>query len=612
MRKPMRHTAIFGTMLLLAGLLIGGPAFGQQPRGMGVPVSDLPKDLQELDIKDHFVPSDFREVGVLHGLNGSVVVIHRSDKSAYFGKPGDKIFENDEVNTLANSRCRLRFYSDDVVNMAPDTTFAVESFEDSRKTKKKTSFFSMLKGKAMFYALRLFRYRDTRFRVKTPTAIVGVRGTKFGVDVFWVEGKSAAGTGVQVADSGRGFDALLALAGAQGMQSGTVVACGDGHLDLTDPDTGKRIAEVFPNEDFNTLTQQKTFDPTNATLINIQSNSEVVEEGQKPKGPDDLGLLIPTPTEISFGEGFLPEDLAALLAALFDVTNIQTGLATEEAGSSAIVPFEGTSDNPLKGYFAAFMIYQDSKKAKDALSSFMLQLLDPLNSALAYGAKSSSHELEADESSGDDLGKASTAMGSSGWFSVEGSETYKAQKTAVQLGYRTLNETPTFTISTEDLEIFNKVWFVEGYPTDTSELAAMSGDYAYGGDVWGTFYYSPVGMSSYTTQDMTGSYSCDVHFGSSYVHNFMLNASGGSHTVSFEQSGTATIDSYGQFGSQISGGMGSMGGTFELDGVSTSYWEINGAHFGTDAKEQGGTAAAVNSDGSKAFIGAFIGEQEMP
>ena len=76
------------------------------------------------------------------------------------------------------------------------------------------------------------------------------------------------------------------------------------------------------------------------------------------------------------------------------------------------------------------------------------------------------------------------------------------------------------------------------------------------------------------------------------------------------QSGEADIDSEGQFGSQIDvGPYAEMDGTFKLDGVSTSYWNINGAHFGSDAKEQGGTAAAISSDGTKAFTGAFIGER---
>ena len=41
----------------------------------------------------------------------------------------------------------------------------------------------MLRGKVMFYAVRLFKYRTASMSVKTPTAVVGVRGTKFGVEV---------------------------------------------------------------------------------------------------------------------------------------------------------------------------------------------------------------------------------------------------------------------------------------------------------------------------------------------------------------------------------------------------------------------------------------------
>jgi hypothetical protein len=43
----------------------------------------------------------------------------------------------------------------------------------------------------MFYAMRLFRFKKTMFQVKTPTAVMGVRGIKFGVHVYQVEDEKA-------------------------------------------------------------------------------------------------------------------------------------------------------------------------------------------------------------------------------------------------------------------------------------------------------------------------------------------------------------------------------------------------------------------------------------
>ena len=127
-----------------------------------------------------------------------MVVIHRAAKGAYFGREGDTIYEDDSLNTLADSRCRVKFFDEDVVTMAAETEFSVDSFEDQRKAGKKRSLFSMVKGKAMFYAMRLFRYKETRYRLKTPTVTVGVRGTKFGAHVYWVDKeKSADAVGIR-------------------------------------------------------------------------------------------------------------------------------------------------------------------------------------------------------------------------------------------------------------------------------------------------------------------------------------------------------------------------------------------------------------------------------
>ena len=57
---------------------------------------------------------------------------------------------------------------------------------------EKKSFLGMLRGKVMFYALRLFS-KKTNMMVRTPTAVRGVIGTKFGVHVYQLhEGRADA------------------------------------------------------------------------------------------------------------------------------------------------------------------------------------------------------------------------------------------------------------------------------------------------------------------------------------------------------------------------------------------------------------------------------------
>ena len=138
---------------------------------------DLPDSLKGLDIQDRYVPAgSFTRAGVVHALQGTLVVLHRADRQAFTASKGDPIHENDELFTLADSRCRIRLLSDDVVNMAPDTRFSLDQFLDQPDRGEKTSVFSMLKGKAVFYALRLFRYKETRFKVRRPRPLWAFEG----------------------------------------------------------------------------------------------------------------------------------------------------------------------------------------------------------------------------------------------------------------------------------------------------------------------------------------------------------------------------------------------------------------------------------------------------
>jgi hypothetical protein len=244
LRKAIFCLLLFSGSVFCSGL---NPAIAQINRGGGAPFESLPGDLKGIEIKDFFVPCLAKHVGVVHALQGHVVVIHRGTNEAYFGREGDPIYENDSLTTLGNSRCRIKFYNEDVVTMAPETNFGVDGFEDQRREGRKRSFFSMLKGKAMFYALRLFKYRETRFKVKTPTAIVGVRGTKFGAHVYWVDGEKASGAGIQVADRGNELGVYLAQLGPAGARkSYTDCFAEDGYLDVN----GKRVGpgEMYRGE----------------------------------------------------------------------------------------------------------------------------------------------------------------------------------------------------------------------------------------------------------------------------------------------------------------------------------------------------------------------------
>jgi len=161
----------------------------EENRGRSLPLKRLSEELRNLAPKDYFIPSSQKQVGVIDLLTGNVIIAHGVDKQAYFGMEGDPLYEKDRLITLAGSKCHIQLLDGDAITVASETEFTLESFEEGKEEGRKSSFIKMLKGRALFYAMRLFSYKDGKFIVATPTNAIGVRGTKFGVHVYLMEGR---------------------------------------------------------------------------------------------------------------------------------------------------------------------------------------------------------------------------------------------------------------------------------------------------------------------------------------------------------------------------------------------------------------------------------------
>lgn len=152
---------------------------------VSVMAQDMPEALEGIAIQDTYFPSQFREVGKIERAvgEGRVVILRRAEGKAFFAVPGDPVHENDAVYTLGTIRCRIVFEDRNLVTLAPRSDLIVDEVTLDGLAGQKRSRFEVTMGRAVFYAIPLFRYRDVRLNVKTPTATVGVRGTKFGTEI---------------------------------------------------------------------------------------------------------------------------------------------------------------------------------------------------------------------------------------------------------------------------------------------------------------------------------------------------------------------------------------------------------------------------------------------
>jgi hypothetical protein len=548
---------------------------------------ELPAALEGLDIRDGYMPAGgFARAGVVHALQGTLVVVHRGDRQAYVASRGDPVHENDELFTLADSRCRVRFVNEDVVDIAPETRFSVERFMDRPRRGEKTSLFGLLKGKAMFYALRLFRYRDARFEVETPTAVVGVRGTQFGVHVFQLEGDRADSRRVRVAAGTGGIPTYLAQAGEGEPDTGTIVACGDGQLDVKHPRTGQRIALVSPNQAFNTVTGRTTFDPQNRTLNGIAADTEVREGGGAGAGGGPAGAA-PQPgareeeTPVTGEEtpAATPTDLTDLTT---DVNIQQTGDETQQAEETQ------PRDQPSRhfGYFNGILSRSLGGSPLTGGYYFTdgITNLDETGTArgMREGADVGTMSYDGAGAPGIKSVTGLTHLGNtvdSGVpvdvdYWVYGHDAYMVWGTWTAYYKPPMIDTDTGIEHSFD---YRGYYFVGDHTTDNQMAALRSGlgEVTYSGNAWGKHYQQPAGTA------MEGSFTAQVDFSSPSVTDFDMSVSGGGHSASITDVQGGFTGSSSQF--VLDTGTGS----WHVDGAPAVYKDARGGLYGDQAQKMG-------------------------
>jgi hypothetical protein len=200
MKRHILYDLFRNILMVVIVLLLTLPAAGAAPnRGLAALNDNLPAELKGVTVQDSYTGSGANAIGEIQSVVGHVVVFREDKQYAYFAAPKDKLFERDVIYTLNASRCRFQLFSSDTATLSENTRILIKAYINNRSTGVKSTSFVMKKGKAIFYALRLFMYKGSSMEVETPTAVSGVRGTKWGVEV--IESKESASLPILVADA---------------------------------------------------------------------------------------------------------------------------------------------------------------------------------------------------------------------------------------------------------------------------------------------------------------------------------------------------------------------------------------------------------------------------
>lgn len=581
--------------------LLSTPLEAQENRGAGVPPEALSVSLKTLDIKDHFIPSSSPKAGVIRALKGHVVIIHRGTEEAFFGREGDVVYENDAINTLENSRCHIKFYNEDVVKLAANTEFGVETYLDERSLGKKKTVFSILKGKAKFYALRLLRYRESKFEVKTPTAVVGVRGTKFGVHVYWQGEPKLGKAGLQVADNSKKMGTYLSLLESSGnLKSYTDSHCDEGEIHQN----GVAVPAGFG---YNSKTGyvgpmdpvlRDAFDSETSAVQGGTENKQEQKRAQKQEQARPGGIE----------EQASDEDTRAKQIADQTETAIEQAIAERSSQtppeSSPIGPPQSSppAQGNKMGYFAAMM--NRSSPTTTLHDVFVTGSRQDFDSTSVKGGSvvDSGGYIESNPDGfinpGDPLLTRIVTDGGAtdSGASANGPITILQEWRSDYITWGRWTMTNPVSIGSHDFTIDDTARYIYGQTTPNDAIAGFSGTAQYTGPALG-HYVGDIYMS--------GNFSTDVDFNNGQVSNFNLNVS--DMTNDYQANITGAFGALNGSEFSLSGGNWTL---FKEGGIKTpTHQGLQGSLYGPNGEEMGGVWG-MYYDNNHAATGLFVGEKQ--
>ncbi len=589
-RTPAFIILAVSLTLLCCGWQVG-ESVAAENRGHAAPANLLPKELKDVAVRDYFIPAGTKAAGVIQSAVAHVVVARGDLSQAYYAADGDKLFEQDVVFTLKDSKCRIKLGNDDIITLGDNTRLAVKEMTGDRKTSEKKSVLALVRGKAMFYAIRLFNHKSATMNVVSPTAVTGVRGTKFGVEVTLMNETTAAARPLLLADASAGWARHLILAqGGPAPQATTVVHGFEGTVAVTSTVDG-RTQTVGAGQTISTTPQGiGALIPTPPQVSQSFQAATNVPPPQGASGAGDSGGTSGGQTQGTTGGTTTTATTTTTAAGdapppvvdTSNVTQTQSTTQTEQAATQTdpVTDPKTNASGDHTGYFAGILTNLSTGGFQDVYVSRNRYNGD--GSVWGRGLLSSLDYLRVEGGGqfGNPILKWVELFGatkSSGLLTVPVSSTilgtYKNPTTGQQYlewGYATM---PTFAVSTENYAVDNRAYYVFGTSTLSADLMSLTGAGYYMGEAFGTYWNSAGGVN------MSGSFSCDVNFANKTLTGFHLNVSGANASASITNAtGTIGTDAHFQL----------TGGDWKLNGVTPANTNAGGSIYGPSGSFIGG------------------------
>lgn len=113
--------------------------------------------------------------GTVDAISGSAVVVDQSGKSAPISS-GQNIYEGQTISSGPDGEVHLVTEDGGIIAVRPDTVFRVDGYKAEGNDTDKI-FMSLLKGTVRSITGWVGKFNHSAYRINTPTATIGIRGT---------------------------------------------------------------------------------------------------------------------------------------------------------------------------------------------------------------------------------------------------------------------------------------------------------------------------------------------------------------------------------------------------------------------------------------------------
>jgi len=122
-------------------------------------------------------------VGEISLVNGEVVIVHLKEELGYSGISGMNVYRGDLILTAQSANVVILLKDGSQIVQGPGSRIQLNQVVYDPGKRTRSTFLKMSSGKARFSVNKLKSYQNRQFRIKTMSALIGVRGSDFVVQV---------------------------------------------------------------------------------------------------------------------------------------------------------------------------------------------------------------------------------------------------------------------------------------------------------------------------------------------------------------------------------------------------------------------------------------------